>query len=74
MSSYIHIYYDDSTISLRNTLASLYTYFLQHLILSILEQPKYIGSIATKVNPLSANITQWSNTLKQFVGNCRRTV
>ena len=23
-------------------------------------------------NPLSANPTEWSNTLKQFVGYCRR--
>ena len=55
MPSYIHIYYADSTISLRNTFASTYRYFLQHLTLSILEQAKYIGSRATKVNPLSAN-------------------
>ena len=27
-----------------------------------------------KVNPLSANPTKWSNTLKQFVGNSRRIV
>ena len=27
-----------------------------------------------KVNPLSANPTKWSNTLKQFVGFCRRIV
>ena len=26
------------------------------------------------VNPLSANFTKWSNTLKQFFGFCRRTV
>ena len=26
------------------------------------------------VNPLSANPTVWSNTLKQFVGCCRRIV
>ena len=25
-------------------------------------------------NPLSANHTKWSNTLKQFVGCCRRIV
>ena len=28
----------------------------------------------TEVNPLSANPTKWSNTLKQFVGNSRRIV
>ena len=26
------------------------------------------------LNPLSANPTKWSNTLKQFVGKCRRIV
>ena len=26
------------------------------------------------LNPLSANPTKWSNTLKQFVGNSRRVV
>ena len=26
------------------------------------------------INPLSANPTKWSNTLKQFVGNSRRIV
>ena len=26
------------------------------------------------INPLSANPTKWSNTLKQFVGNSRGTV
>ena len=26
------------------------------------------------VNPLSANATKWSNTLKQLVGNSRRIV
>ena len=25
-------------------------------------------------NPLSANPTKWSNTLKQFIGCCRRIV
>ena len=25
-------------------------------------------------NPLSANLTYWSNALKQFVGYCRRIV
>ena len=28
----------------------------------------------TTINPLSANPTKWSNTLKQFVGCCRRIV
>ena len=34
------------------------------------------GSDVGKVvpNPLSANPTKWSNTLKQFVGYCRRIV
>ena len=26
----------------------------------------------TTINPLRANPTKWSNTLKQFVGFCRR--
>ena len=30
----------------------------------------YIGKI--RVNPLSANPTKWSKTLKHFVSNCRR--
>ena len=28
----------------------------------------------TNLNPLSANPTKWSNTLKQFVGKSRRIV
>ena len=31
--------------------------------------PKVI-SIFPKFNPLTTNPTKWSNTLKQFVGNC----
>ena len=27
------------------------------------------GDMESEVNPLSANFTKWSNTLKQFVGN-----
>ena len=27
------------------------------------------GSVINFLNPLSANFTKWSNTLKQFVGN-----
>ena len=27
-----------------------------------------------RVNPLSANLAKWSNTLKQIVGSCRRIV
>ena len=27
-----------------------------------------------RVNPLSANPTKWSNTLKKFVGSCRQIV
>ena len=29
----------------------------------------YFASHAKSLNPLSANLTKWSNTLKQFVGN-----
>ena len=39
--------------------------------------PPYISKMvrfATIVNPLSANFTKWSNTLKQFLGCCRRIV
>ena len=28
--------------------------------------------VQTLINPLSANFTKWSNTLKQFVGNLPR--
>ena len=36
---------------------------------------KIISKIITLViNPLSANPIKWSNTLKKFVGNCRRNV
>ena len=31
-------------------------------------------NFASNVNPLSANPTKWSNTLKQFVGSSRRIV
>ena len=34
----------------------------------------YTGSTVIYINPLSANPTKWSNTLKQFVGFCRRIV
>ena len=29
---------------------------------------KHFGPVNMKINPLSANPTKWSNTLKQFVG------
>ena len=32
------------------------------------------GCAVMDLKPLSANPTKWSNTLKQFVGNSRRTV
>ena len=31
-------------------------------------------NLGPNINPLSANPTKWSNTLKQFVGFCRRIV
>ena len=37
-------------------------------------QPKASSPyFASNVNPLSANPTKWSNTLKKFVGNSRQT-
>ena len=33
------------------------------------QQTSKMNGLATIVNPLSANFTKWSNTLKQFVGN-----
>ena len=33
------------------------------------QQTSKMNDLATIVNPLSANFTKWSNTLKQFVGN-----
>ena len=30
---------------------------------------KNLGYTMQRLNPLSANFTKWSNTLKQFVGN-----
>ena len=34
----------------------------------------FLTSVLFLVNPLSANPTKWSNTLKQFVGFCQRIV
>ena len=33
-----------------------------------------IAFISKYLNPLNANPTKWSNTVKQFVGKCRRIV
>ena len=41
--------------------------FIKH----ILSKPQLFGSL---INPLSANLTKWSNILKQYVGNFRRIV
>ena len=34
----------------------------------------YFTLIRVHVNPFSANPSKWSNTLKQFIGFCRRIV
>ena len=59
-------------------------YVYNFFILKIMEtsgnetkcQESYISNqdTLTNLNPLSANPTKWSNTLKQFVGICRRIV
>ena len=59
------------------------------LIKLVLDRPKYSQTsnhkdlfqsdmtklvLIAKVNPLSANPTKWSNTLRQIVGGCRRII
>ena len=43
------------------------------VIIKYLELCEYVRNVKIKgkLNPLSANPTKWSNTLKQFVGNSR---
>ena len=45
--------------------------FLEYRLVRKIRQVKHISAL---VNPLSANITKWSNTLKQFVGKLPRSV
>ena len=48
---------------------------LQHYILLLVglfhqaEKLLFLFTVISLLNPLSANFTKWSNTLKQFVGN-----
>ena len=35
---------------------------------------KFFTALKAFINPLRSNLTKWLNTLKQFVGRCRRIV
>ena len=64
------VYFSYSSITKKNHIILIklyYTHALDEWIVKFRHQ-------SWKINPLSANPTNWSNTLKQLVGCCWRTV
>ena len=62
----------DTTAELRDSLN--FSLLLLHKYYKRLRHKTKVLCVMFIIIPLSANFTKWSNTLKQFIGFCRRIV